>query len=351
MIPEYINAEETKKAVGKQRDKIDKIIDSLKNPDLDFRKIKPEDYKLLARYEPKIAQFVAEKNPELVSDQGAGAVAGRASQMAALNNYRQLGQNGDDLQSRIATNRALQAAAQQNQGQQASIMDQFARRGQAGSGNSLIAQLMAQQGSDQRAQQGSQQAALDSTNRRLEALRQGAALGGTVRGEDVNLSGQNAAILNDYNKRFATNQNLYNQYAADESNSAQKFNMGNAQDIANKNVSQGNQSAQDYQNRYNQLSQQQYGNTLGRANMSIGNRNAIIGEKKQEGATRAGINRQTETDILGIMPWTSMGSGGRKAPAGGDYGGDAGAPTEANPNPDVGSNYEENKRRGWASYT
>lgn len=309
MLPELINSRLTEIQVKKERDQVDKIIDAVKDPSFDISKLAPEDYKLLEKYQPQVAAYVAEKAPTLVTASGEGATQGRAAQMAALDRYRQLGQTGDDSQSRIMRDQALQAAQVQNQGQQASIMDKYAQQGQGGSGNQLIAQLMAQQNAGRNAQQSSQQAASDSYNQRLQALKEGASLGGTVRNEDVNLEGQNANILNSYNQRFAANQNLYNQYAANTNNDASKYNINMAQTIADRNVGQRNQAASDYQNRYNASQQQQYQNAMDRAGQVAGNQNARIDETKGVAADRENINRQGEQDVISIMGY---GSGGNK---------------------------------------
>lgn len=320
MIPEYINSRMTEIEVKKERDKVDGIIGAIKDPNFDYNKLSPQDYQLLQKYQPQVAAFVAEKAPTLVKADSAGALAGRAAQMQALEKYRQLGQTGEDSQSRIMRDQALQAAQSQNQGQQASIMDQFQRQGQGGSGNNLVAALLAQQGAGRNATMASQQAGTDAMQQRLQALKEGASLGGTVRGEDVNMEGQNANILNSYNQRFAANQNLFNQYAANTQNDAQRYNIGAAQQIANMNTGQQNQASNDYQNRYNALQQQQFGDASNKANMSIGNQNNRIQETKQVAADRAAINRQTEQDVLSIMPWTSGGASGRNTQGGGGSG-------------------------------
>jgi hypothetical protein len=311
MLPEMIESFYSEDKIRKKRDKVDRLIDKIKEPEFDFSKVTPEEYELLQQYEPQIAQFVEEKNPTLVLAQSEGALRGREAQMNALDKYRNLSQSGDDTQSRILRERALMDAATQNQAQQASIQDSFARRGQMGSGNALVAALMAQQGSSQNASQAAQQAAMDAYNTKLNALRQSADLGGVIRGEDVSLESANAGTLNDYNQRFATTKNRYNQYAADTRNQANLRNIEEAQRLANMNVDNRNQSNTDYLNRFNDLQQRQFSNQMGKQGLRVGNMQDRIGDDKQTSQNRQSINRQTQSDIMSIIPATAAGSSSR----------------------------------------
>ncbi len=270
------------KSVDNTISKMDRLIKEIGTPNFDYSKITPEEYKYLQDYKPEIANFVAEKNPTLVSADSADAVAGRSAQMAALDRYRGLGKTGDDVYSQLMKDRALADAATQNRGQQQSIESSFARRGQLGSGNQLVSALLAQQGANMNATSSAQQAAADSYNRRLEALKQGAALGGDVRNQEVDLSARNAGILNDYNQRFAQNQNSYNQYASGLKNDASQQNISNRQSLNNANVDMRNKATQDYLSRYNTLKQGDYDNSMDHAAARLGVLDRKIGATQQK---------------------------------------------------------------------
>ncbi len=266
VIGSAINQEITRREVKKERKKLDDLLNKIKLPDFDFSKIMPEDYKVLEKYEPEIADFVVEKNPQLILA-SKDADFGRDAQLEALGKYRNLSKTGEDAQSRLLTDSALRDASIQDQGQRASIQDDMARRGMSGSGLDLASQLMAQQGSSQRGTLAAQQAALSAYNTRLDALRNSADLGGQVRAEDLDLAAKNAAISNDYNQRYATNQNAYNQYASGTKNDAQLKNIAAAQAAADQNTGQRNDANKSYQDMVNSLKQQQFGNQMSKTGL------------------------------------------------------------------------------------
>jgi hypothetical protein len=294
------NQYEQQRATKRQRGKIDDIIANIQKPDFDWSSITPEDYEMIKEFTPDLAPFVAEANPVLVRGESEGARAGRQAQMAALTKYRNLGESGDDTQSRIMREEALRSAQVQNQGQQQAIEDQFARRGQMGSTNELVTRLLAQQQAAQGAQTASQQAANDSYNRRLEALRMGSDLGGQIRSDDISLERGNANTINDYNQRFAANKNEYLQNQSNTRNRAQEFNIRQAQDIANRNVEGRNQAQVSNLENYNNLQRQRYGADMDIADMQIGSRLNKIGDISNAAKDRAGTIKSS-TDMTSAM--------------------------------------------------
>lgn len=281
----FANSEQARRANAADRKRINNLVNSLQDPNFNVSKIDPEDFAVLEKYSPEVADFVVEQAPELVKAVSQGAVAGRDAQMEALERYRGLGKTGEDTQSRILRDQALQAAQIQNQGQQAAIMDRFARQGQAGSGNQLVAQLMAQQAAGQNATQSSQDAANQAYNVRLDALKSGAQLGGQIRNEDIDLEAMNTDRMNAYNQRFAANKNAYNQNAADTRNQGQLFNLKTKQALGNAKY----QAAQDYQNRLNDMEQQKFNNQANRINMLSGNAATNMNARTGEAQDRNNI--------------------------------------------------------------
>jgi hypothetical protein len=86
------------------------------------------------------------------------------------------------------------------------------------------------------------QAASDAQRRRLQALASGASLGGQIYGQEMDLASQNAAIINDFNRRMASNRQAYENQRVGSLNDAQRFNLGMEQELANANVRQRNQA-------------------------------------------------------------------------------------------------------------
>jgi len=309
IIATSINQAMTQQDVNRQRGKIDELIRKLKTPDFDYTKLDPEDYAAIKQYIPEVAPYVEEKNPELVK-LTEDALAGRESQMDALQKFRNLGRTGEDTQSRLLNDAALRDAAIQEQGQRATIQDNMARRGLGGGAMDFASQMLAQQGAAQRGALTSQQNAANSYQNRLDALRTGASLGGDIRQSDIDLSAQNAGIQNAYNQRYAANQNAYNQYAAGTRNDAQLRNLDEQQKINALNTTQKNQSMQDYQDRYNQRIQQDYQNQVGKTGLKIGAREAKIGDAEKQGQQREDAVKGTRESIMGIMKAMYGGGGG-----------------------------------------
>lgn len=111
--------------------------------------------------------------------------ATRNAQMAALQELSRVGlEGGMDAQSRAQQAQALAGSAQQVQAQQGALLNSYAARGMAGSGASLGAALAAQQGAAQSNAMAGLQAASDSRQRQLAALRDSGAIASQVRGQD-----------------------------------------------------------------------------------------------------------------------------------------------------------------------
>lgn len=259
---QWFNSEEAKKASAKEREEMKKLLETIQNPTFDATSIPAEQFKVLEKYKPEVADFVKEQNPQIVTGKTEGARIGREAQLSALQKLRGLSETGDDIQSKAQTQAALDAAAAQAQGQRASILQQMAARGALTSGGTLASQLQAQQGANQLAQQGTLQSAAEAERRRLQAIRESAGLGSQIRGEDINLEAQNAAIINDFNRRTASRQQDYGQYRAGTLNDAQLKNMGEAQRIAEMNEQSRYKHAIGERDVANKLKQQGYTNIL-----------------------------------------------------------------------------------------
>lgn len=290
-VANWMVSDKAAKARGDELRRMEDIVNKLKLPDFDKTMLQPEELKVLEKFSPEIAPFVAESAPETVKAASTGAVTGRSAQMDALAKYRGLADTGDDLQSKLLRNQALRASQMQNQGQQGRIQQSFAQRGQGGSTNELVSSLLAQQGSNLSGQRAAEDAAMQAYNTRLAAMRGMADLGGQIRQEDVNQEGKNADILNAYNTRMASARRGFEQDRAAEMNKANLYNINMAQNVANSNVNTRNKAAQDYQDMMNQIRQKEFNNqdSLARTRMGINARN-IDEINRKTADTKEGIN-------------------------------------------------------------
>lgn len=260
------------KQMGAEQDRLDDIraeFDRIKPPELNmsldeyitknkgvlpdygnlptFEFLTPEQFKAIEKYNPEFAGYVAQKSPELVKRSAVGE-EGLSAQRQALRKLMLTGsleQDPELMQKFSEADRNAQIGAQSRQ---QSLMQDYARRGQAGSGLQLAAQLGAGESAMDRSAQMSQQAASEAYRNRLQQLMQGAQLGGQMEQRDIGLQGSNADIINRFNEMTSKNyQNWLNQ-KANTANEAQKYNIEQAQDVANKNVNLQNAYKQNMAN-------------------------------------------------------------------------------------------------------
>lgn len=282
-LAQWLNSREALEATEDERARVQALFDKMQAPDFDFSKLTPDEFQVVGTYAPDVAPYIAEVNPQLVSAETADARAGRSAQREALQRLMETsraGGMGDELLQAQMQQANLQGAqaAQQNRN---AIRAQMARRGQMGSGLDYALQLAGGVQPQMQAAQSGVSQATEAYRQKLNALRGAADLGGQIRGEDVALSGQNAAIINAFNQRVAQARRQAALNQQDVGNEAQRYNLGVRQGTADKNVAQRNQYRTQERNRIDDLKQQQFDNQMG---ISRG---------------QAGLSDQRVSDIMG----------------------------------------------------
>jgi len=218
-----------------------KYSDPQQAPQFDTSRLSPEDLKMVGKYTPELAPYIAEQNPELIKQSGE-ALQGRQAQKTALQKYMQMGETGDDAISAQETAMAQRRAGADAKSRLDALQQSFARRGQGGAGLQMASQLAASQGSSDMQAQAQMQAAADAQRRRLAALASGAQLGGQIYGQEMDLAQANTGIINNFNQRMASaRQNFENRRAQDISD-AMRLNLGVEQGLANQNVNNRNEA-------------------------------------------------------------------------------------------------------------
>jgi len=222
-----------------------------------FEFLTPDQFSVIQKYNPQFAQYVEQKNPELVKRSAVGE-EGLAAQRNLLRKLMMTGnlEQDPELMQRFAeADRNAQIAAQSRQ---QALMQDFARRGQGGSGIQLAAQIGAGAEAMGRSAQQSQQAATEAYKNRLQQLMKSGDLGASMEQRDLSLQEKNADIINQFNQMTSKNyQNWLNQQA-DLANKAQMFNIGQQQDVADKNVNLQNA----YKNNLANIAQWGYGQNV-----------------------------------------------------------------------------------------
>jgi hypothetical protein len=294
-LVQYYNAEKARGASQDQLKKIEQQFDSIKPPEynlsidappqyhmeaiqspqfqqMDMRNITPEKLQQVGTYVPELAPLIKEAAPTLVQNTE-DMKFGRQAQMDALKKFMQVGEGGFDPEYEQKVQQAARSAQTEAQGRQGALVDSFARRGLSGSGLELAAELGSNSQAMDRLAASNQQAATDSYRNQLQALAQGAGLGGQIQNQDQSLQAQNASIINSFNQRMSSAQQNYEQQRADAMNQAQVRNLSEQQRVADANTANTNQFALNQQGRgdemtkyQNSLAQQQYGNQVNERN-------------------------------------------------------------------------------------
>lgn len=204
----------------------------------------------------------------------------RQAQMSALSSLQGLGSTGLNATDREALFGVQNAQAQQNQAQQASILQNMAQRGALGSGEELAARLSASQAGQANAQQQGLGVAAQAQARALQAIQQSGQLGGQMENQQFGEDAQKAAATDAINRFNTQNSQQVQGTNVNASNQAQAANLANAQRIADTNTGLANQ-----QSLYNsQLYQQQYQNQLQKAAGAAGQYNNSANAANQNAA-------------------------------------------------------------------
>ena len=156
------------------------------------------------------------------------------AQMAQLGALQQLQQQGGMNAQDKANLAGIQQQENQNEaGNRAAILQNAQMRGTGNSGNSLLAQLVSQQGSVNRQNANDLNVAGMAQNRALQAGGQAATLGGNMQQQSFNQQAQQAAAQNAINQFNAQSGNQVNMFNAQQGLGAQEFNTNKNQGVNN----------------------------------------------------------------------------------------------------------------------
>ena len=325
-IAQYYQSEKARKASTQRLKEIEDLFNSIKppgydvtplsppelitqmipQPAFDMAGITPDKYEVVGQYLPEVAQFIAERNPELAQFSQEGR-QGRDAQIQALNDIKMRTGQLSDAEAQEASMSAMRDAQINAQSRSESILQDANRRGQLGSGAALAAQLQSSGDQMERGANLSSNAYLEALKNKLGALRDSGTQGRQLAQDDLGQQNSNAAIINSYNQRASRDMNAFNQNAAEVRNKGQIFNIGNAQDAANRNVIASNQAKYSNQNRTDNILNDAYNRNFNERNFQnktatdqynlkageIGRRNSITGQTYQDkmgnAAAKAGV--------------------------------------------------------------
>lgn len=219
--------------------------------------------------DPQLEQQI-KQDPSLLANYQPNQQATQAQQVA-LQSMIQRGQGGLTPSDMAAYNQLLGQNQQAVEGQRKALLQNFASRGQGGSGAELAAALSGQQQADQGLYNQGLQIAGQANQNALQAMSQAGQLGGQLQSQDWQMEQQKAAAQDAINRFNAQNALGVQNYNVQSKNAAQQANLQNAQRIADYNTLMGNQEQQRQAN----AKQQYWNNLAGLAGMKA---NSLLGQ-------------------------------------------------------------------------
>jgi hypothetical protein len=322
-IVQYYNSEKARNASRQRLREIEHMFNQVKPPDLDlsvyddpkmiagvpdakfdFSNITPEQYSVVGKYIPQVADFVEENHPQLVLASET-ARQGRDAQLEALRKYRDIAGGEFDPRLQQELNQVRDRTNRDARSREASVMAGAQRRGTGGSAAELASQLQGNASAFDREGDASMSAAAEGYRNRLSALASGAELGGKIRDSEMSEAETNAKIANDFNQRFSKRYQEYLQYKADEANNAAIRNLDTKQRVSDANVSQNNRFRVENLERKNRLAQNVFDNSRAqrsdRLNLERDKQDATqrdFDNRMRHTAARAGIQQDYRQDTI-----------------------------------------------------
>ena len=164
---------------------------------------------------PELDPVTAEELGPSAFDELRGDPTLRAAQLDALGRLQDISRGGGlTLEDDAALAKVLGQAARQDRNQRARLSEDFAARGQLGSGAQLAMALQGQQATAQRGREEAMDRAAMAQRRSLDAILQGGRLAGEVRGQDYGEKARAAEARDEIARRNAASREKARYYNA-----------------------------------------------------------------------------------------------------------------------------------------
>ena len=276
---------------------LDKISTEWTNPQFDTSKFTPQEIKYMGDYMPQVSKFIQEQRPELIT--GLSSQLEKGYQQQALAQMAQEAQ-GKPVQVQDTIKQKMQLAsmqaAQADQSQKRSMLQDMANRGMLGSGQEASLMMNSNQGQQQNLYQNALQAGItgaqeqQSAQERENARRQSAiqSLGSMASGarqQELGIESANVSAINAFNQRASSRlqQHLDNQ--ADIQNQAALRNLNTKQEVESQNVAATNTAGMFNMNRSDKIAQALTDAKNRKLEAQAGAMGSIAGAQSQQGTT------------------------------------------------------------------
>lgn len=229
-----------------------KDLEAIGVPTAEAQQLTLEQYKSEGKWTPELEDAVKLGDSNMLGVTTDPAY--RASQLKALGSLQDIGDSGGaTLSDRATLERTMGNVNAKTRGAREAILQDAQQRGGYGSGTSLAAQLMAQQGGAQDAHQAGLDAAAQAQQRALQAIQGAGQMGGQLREQDFGEQAKKAQAQDAIAQWNAANRQQVTGANTNTRNAAQQYNLANAQNLSNANVDTRNK-----QQAYNKGTQQTY---------------------------------------------------------------------------------------------
>ena len=207
-----------------------------KNAGYDQRDYENVDY--MGDFNPEKYQSPDEAQYSLAQD----SAEGRAAQLAALEDMRNLTDQSAGSTSALGRQKAEMDARQLAQSREGAIRQDAMRRGQVGGAADMIARQQAAQSAANQNLSGGLQSAQMAALQQLAGTQAGSQMAGQMRGQDQAMAFNNADTINKFNMYNTGMQNETNRANTDVQNAGNLRNLATLQGLAGQNAGINNKS-------------------------------------------------------------------------------------------------------------
>lgn len=223
--------EKTRKSIAEALAALEK---NIKMPDIDPTPITMEQYNLIRKFNPELAQYVQEKMPTTIMESGSASV--KQAQQDALKDMIELSKTGGDATYRAERAQSEFEAQQARKSQLADTLRNYQNQGLAGGGQELLANVASSQQMESSQRMAGLKAASNEQDRRMQAIQGVANQSGQIRNQNYQTEAANTDLINRFNERAARTVNEQNEFRVKTQNDAQKYNNEREQSVMDANV-------------------------------------------------------------------------------------------------------------------
>lgn len=221
----------------------------------DFTAIPPAKLRIVAEYMPQVYEALVPDEVKTISD----SPELREAQIRGVQRMEQIGQEGLPLADKLAVDEISRGAAKEGERARMNALRTLGAKGQYSSADELMAALAGEQTAAESARSLGAGAIRESLARRPQAIAAAANMAGATRGQDADVQGRNAQIINAFNAMVANMRTQAGRDAAGSRERAGFANAGERQRIADTNTLGNVEAARRNQEYGNLLKGEEFG--------------------------------------------------------------------------------------------